>query len=278
MRRRLAPARPALGVRAFVARGFVPLVFCPLALVAPALVGGCAVAPPPPVASAPPPPSVADAALARDASLAEAGRADPAIGPPVVIHAADAGGPVDVATLAVPDAVLFDFGVSAPRDASGPVLDALARAIEAAPPGTLATIAGNTDAVGSDDYNQALSEARARNVVVALAARGVDPRDLRAVGFGRHRPVAGNDTADGRARNRRVEIALSPSFAANLAALATAAPLVASVPNAVAVAPPAKADTASASAISARHPSAQSIHANRPAPVRANALGPSVAY
>ena len=254
-----------------------------LAFATAALLAGCAVAPPPPpLSAARPTPSTGDAALARDAALAGASRADPMIRPPVLVHAADAAGPVDVATLSVPDAVLFDFGVSVPRDGSGPVLDALARAIEALTPGTVATIAGNTDAVGSDDYNQALSEARARNVVVALAARGVDPRDLRAVGFGRHRPVADNDTADGRARNRRVEIALSTSFDANLAALTQVAPVVASVPDATVAAPSAPAEATAAvptpSAIAPRHPLALAIHANRPQSVRPNALGPSVPY
>jgi outer membrane protein OmpA-like peptidoglycan-associated protein len=66
---------------------------------------------------------------------------------------------------------------------------------------------GHTDAVGSDAYNQPLSDARARSVVVWLSQHGVAPTRLSARGYGKTRPVASNATDEGRARNRRVEIA-----------------------------------------------------------------------
>jgi outer membrane protein OmpA-like peptidoglycan-associated protein len=63
---------------------------------------------------------------------------------------------------------------------------------------------GHTDSVGSDAYNQALSERRARAVVDFLAAQGVDASRIRAVGRGESQPIADNGTEEGRAQNRRV--------------------------------------------------------------------------
>lgn len=65
-------------------------------------------------------------------------------------------------------------------------------------------IGGHTDAQGSADDNQALSEARARAVAAFMAERGVQTNGLQAVGFGESAPIASNDTAEGRAQNRRI--------------------------------------------------------------------------
>lgn len=73
-------------------------------------------------------------------------------------------------------------------------------------PGHIITVEGHTDAVGNPAANQALSEARAASVRAALIAEGVDPLWLGARGFGQQRPAASNETAAGRAANRRVEI------------------------------------------------------------------------
>ncbi len=67
-------------------------------------------------------------------------------------------------------------------------------------------VAGHTDSVGSDAYNQKLSERRAQSVVDYLVSIGVDPKRLKAVGYGKKQPVASNDTEAGRAQNRRVEL------------------------------------------------------------------------
>ena len=67
-------------------------------------------------------------------------------------------------------------------------------------------IEGHTDDRGSDNLNQALSQRRAEAVRAALIEEGVDPGRLQAVGRGEDQPVADNASAEGRARNRRVEI------------------------------------------------------------------------
>ncbi len=70
---------------------------------------------------------------------------------------------------------------------------------------TVLTVAGHTDDVGDENDNLALSEARAQAVVDYLVAGGIDAARLTAVGYGETRPIAGNDTAEGRSRNRRIE-------------------------------------------------------------------------
>ncbi len=75
---------------------------------------------------------------------------------------------------------------------------------------TLVTVAGYTDSTGSANYNQQLSEKRATTVALYLNSRGVAHERLAAIGHGEANPVASNNTAEGRAKNRRVEITLDP--------------------------------------------------------------------
>jgi outer membrane protein OmpA-like peptidoglycan-associated protein len=70
-------------------------------------------------------------------------------------------------------------------------------------------IEGHTDSVGSDSYNQALSERRAESVRGYLVSQRIAPQSITQVGLGESRPVATNDTAAGRQRNRRVELVVS---------------------------------------------------------------------
>jgi outer membrane protein OmpA-like peptidoglycan-associated protein len=67
---------------------------------------------------------------------------------------------------------------------------------------------GHTDSIGSDEYNQKLSERRARSVRDYLVESGLSSSIMTAQGFGESQPVSSNATADGRQRNRRVEIVI----------------------------------------------------------------------
>ena len=74
---------------------------------------------------------------------------------------------------------------------------------------TTVDVYGHADSVGSDEYNQDLSERRAMNVASVLMQGGVIRQRVVAQGYGESRPIASNSTDDGRARNRRVEVYIS---------------------------------------------------------------------
>lgn len=101
--------------------------------------------------------------------------------------------------------IYFDFGSARLRAESGPELDAIAAYAKANPHQKL-MIEGHTDSVGSDTANLALSAARASAVKAALVGRGIDDGALGTAGFGEEKPVATNETALGRAANRRVSL------------------------------------------------------------------------
>jgi outer membrane protein OmpA-like peptidoglycan-associated protein len=75
---------------------------------------------------------------------------------------------------------------------------------------TYVDVYGFTDSTGSESYNQQLSERRAESVASYLEARGVQSARLGTQGYGETHPIAPNDTEEGRAANRRVEIRLVP--------------------------------------------------------------------
>jgi outer membrane protein OmpA-like peptidoglycan-associated protein len=75
---------------------------------------------------------------------------------------------------------------------------------------TVIEIAGHTDSSGSDSYNQQLSQRRAQAVATYLASQGVKNERLMTVGAGESYPIASNDTEQGRAANRRVELTIVP--------------------------------------------------------------------
>ncbi|MEO1537797.1 MAG: OmpA family protein [Pseudomonadota bacterium] len=78
-------------------------------------------------------------------------------------------------------------------------------------PDSIVTVTGHTDNTGSAGYNQDLSERRASSVVSVLRSGGVASSRLRIVGAGENRPIATNQTAEGRAQNRRVDITITPT-------------------------------------------------------------------
>lgn len=104
--------------------------------------------------------------------------------------------------------VLFDTGRAELKSGAFATLDRLATFMRDNPERTL-QIEGYTDATGSDAFNLSLSQRRAESVRAALVNRGVDGGRIVTRGLGEAAPVASNDTAEGRQRNRRVEIVIS---------------------------------------------------------------------
>ncbi len=100
-----------------------------------------------------------------------------------------------------------------------PVLDELAKILTACPPVEM-EIGGHTDAQGSEGGNQALSQARAEAVLLALQGRRVDISGMTALGYGEAMPIADNETEAGREANRRIEFVLKGAQGADLAATA----------------------------------------------------------
>ncbi len=129
---------------------------------------------------------------------------------PMVVAAAAAAEPTSLGAAAGPIAtvagdVVFDFDGDRIRPEFYPELDRIAAALRESPAERLALV-GHADAIGSEPYNQGLSERRARSVAAYLQQAGVPASRLVTSGVGESQPVATNDTPVGRARNRRVEI------------------------------------------------------------------------
>ena len=101
--------------------------------------------------------------------------------------------------------VLFDSGQYTLKPAAREKL-AKVSGIVLAHPGLRLEVEGHTDSVGSDEFNQQLSEKRAAAVHDFLVQQGIAMNAVSARGFGKTMPVASNDTAAGRQRNRRVEM------------------------------------------------------------------------
>jgi len=102
-------------------------------------------------------------------------------------------------------AILFDFDSAMLKVSSQDQLKQMAEVFKKYPD-TEIVISGHTDNRGSESYNQKLSERRAKAVRDFLVDQGIDPGRLTVVGYGELRPVASNDTEEGRRLNRRVEL------------------------------------------------------------------------
>jgi outer membrane protein OmpA-like peptidoglycan-associated protein len=102
--------------------------------------------------------------------------------------------------------VLFPSGGATLSPIARQSLDQVAEALKQQAPETPLIIEGHTDSRGSDATNERLSQERAQAVASYLATRGIDESRIQVVGRGEEQPIASNDTTDGRASNRRVEI------------------------------------------------------------------------
>jgi len=106
--------------------------------------------------------------------------------------------------------VLFDVGSSSVKPGAYDELMRVSQVLNQYPQ-TSITIAGHTDATGSEESNQRLSEQRALSVKNALAGQGVNAMRMNTVGYGESKPVADNATESGRLMNRRVLITITPT-------------------------------------------------------------------
>src|SRR6202165_5405016 len=104
--------------------------------------------------------------------------------------------------------VLFDSGKYTLRPLAREKLAKISGIVLAYPSLRLA-VEGNTDSVGTEAFNQQLSEQRAAGVRTYLTQQGVPESSTTATGFGKTRPIASNDTSEGRQQNRRVELIVS---------------------------------------------------------------------
>ncbi|MFZ4689923.1 MAG: OmpA family protein [Polymorphobacter sp.] len=109
----------------------------------------------------------------------------------------------------LPSGISFDFNSAAVKPEFRPALDQVAQTL-ASYQSTFIDVSGHTDSIGSDAVNQKLSEQRAQSVADYLSYQGVNRARVATRGFGKSFPIASNDTEQGRAENRRVEIKLSP--------------------------------------------------------------------
>ncbi len=116
--------------------------------------------------------------------------------------------PVEKGAKIVMNNIFFDFDKYDLKEESFPELNRTVELLEKNP-GIKVLIAGHTDNVGTDEYNQILSEKRAKSVVDYLVEKGIDASRLESKGFGKTMPVASNDDEEeGRALNRRVEFSI----------------------------------------------------------------------
>jgi OmpA-OmpF porin, OOP family len=104
--------------------------------------------------------------------------------------------------------VFFDEESSSLRAGSLAQLEVIAEDIKRSPRAWRVQVSGHTDDSGNADYNRRLAESRARSVSAFLASKGVSLDQIKVDSFGSQRPLASNDSAEGRQLNRRVDIFL----------------------------------------------------------------------
>jgi len=162
--------------------------------------GGAEPPPPPPAAPPPPPPPPPNPDLDGDGVPNERDKC-PNTRPGAVV---DLDG-CEVEAVIELEGVYFDFDKATIKPEGKAVLNEAAALLKKHER-VVVEVAGHTDSVGSEAYNQGLSERRANSVKQYLTEQGVTATRLTARGYGEAQPVASNDTKEGRAENRRVEL------------------------------------------------------------------------
>jgi outer membrane protein OmpA-like peptidoglycan-associated protein len=116
----------------------------------------------------------------------------------------------DELLLRMPSGITFATNQSSIQPQFQTTLDQVAQTLSEYPK-TAIDVLGHTDSDGTEAYNQALSERRAQSVASYLSSHGVASVRMATMGYGETRPIASNETIDGKAQNRRVEIKIVPA-------------------------------------------------------------------
>ena len=115
----------------------------------------------------------------------------------------------DEITLNMPGDVTFEYNKDTIDPKFYTVLNDVAKVLVDYP-STYVDVFGHADSVGSDEYNLGLSQRRANSAASYLSSHGVKAERIFVTGYGESQPIATNDTEEGRAKNRRIEIKLRP--------------------------------------------------------------------
>jgi outer membrane protein OmpA-like peptidoglycan-associated protein len=180
---------------------------------------------PPPVAVAPPPPDTDGDGVIDDLDKCPGtptgtpvdDKGCPLPPPPPPCKAPQAGERISLTGCGTGDVIVlrgvnFEFDKARLTPNAKTILDNVGDELVANPQINV-ELGGHTDSKGSDEYNQKLSERRAKSVVQYLVGRGIDNGRMTAAGYGETQPVADNDTDEGRELNRRVELKIVGSAA-----------------------------------------------------------------
>jgi OOP family OmpA-OmpF porin len=111
--------------------------------------------------------------------------------------------------IVITEKIQFDVDKTTIKPESNGLLDELVAVIKDNPQIKKLSIEGHTDGDGSDKYNMRLSDGRAKSVMEYFTSHGVDAGRLAAKGFGESKPLASNDTPEGKETNRRVEFLIT---------------------------------------------------------------------
>jgi OOP family OmpA-OmpF porin len=128
--------------------------------------------------------------------------------PTLVIAAPPAPAPKPIEKIAISSKIQFELGKATLKKASFKVLDEVVAVLQGRPGVRKVQIEGHTDITGDPQKNRELSQARAESVLEYLVTKGVARERLVARGFGPDKPIAPNETEEGREANRRVEFAI----------------------------------------------------------------------
>jgi len=111
--------------------------------------------------------------------------------------------------IVIREKIQFDLNKATIKPESHELLGEIVEVFQENPHIKKVSIEGHTDNQGSDSYNQKLSDQRAKSVLDYLVGKGIDEKRLTSKGFGESKPIASNDTEEGKEQNRRVEFIIT---------------------------------------------------------------------